>query len=801
MKATEFLQTQILDEVSMRPSVLRQEAAKTGALAGIEFEMIVPGAATDDDDEQEPDYNRDERITDFDSIEDFFNDGDINSSRAVKEFIDGLKEGYFEWAMEHRDEQWSDEGREFFDEYVDDWFDENKARKEAEEEVKNEYGDKIDELTSEDLDSLIEGLVEEKKQEWLDEEWDDRGRYYDRAKEAWEEGADWPEEHIYLKGESYRYMSDLPYNDYNVYWPYFTSSSGGDVSIDEVANDFANAIGKPVNASYSYHGARREAGTYVVEPDSSLEADEDRDGGLEFVSPPMPVDEMLSDFQKVIQWAKAKGCYTNQSTGLHMNVSVPNFSRENCDYVKLALLLGDRYILEQFGRVANTYTKSSLNKIIDSIKHNPERAQELFQQIKTNLHHSASKIIHSGITDKYTSINAHQGYIEFRSPGGDWLNDNWAKLESTLLRFVVALDAACDPQKYRQDYLKKLYRLLQPYQPQQPSSGLMDPVAVFAKFSAGQLSKDELQQFIKQLQLERQVQKQPPGTKYWWRVTVVNDPWYSVEVVASNKEEAMERAKTEYPKWSVQNLSAVPLRPYTSSEQNVNEEEVEEAEQGTPEAFKIITTLKNAGYNQIGSGQDATVWIKDAGRVLKIIMPSSGDITQAAFTFKKFYEFCVKHQYLSCLPKFIPIQGQAYAEFTLGDKRYMQISMEQLNKIPRNTMDEGVVWFFSEYVSDGLSWLEVKKRLESHEIWRVYNGNLRYAVNLANEWTRMTVHGENPKKYAEYELLYEVMKLLYKTGKINKMYWDLHTENAMLRDDGTIVIIDPWFERYSGSMG
>jgi hypothetical protein len=35
--------------------------------------------------------------------------------------------------------------------------------------------------------------------------------------------------------------------------------------------------------------------------------------------------------------------------------------------------------------------------------------------------------------------------------------------------------------------------------------------------------------------------------------------------------------------------------------------------------------------------------------------------------------------------------------------------------------------------------------------------------------------------------------MLYHTGSINKIGWDLHTENVMQRKDGTLVIIDPWF--------
>jgi len=220
---------------------------------------------------------------------------------------------------------------------------------------------------------------------------------------------------------------------------------------------------------------------------------------------------------------------------------------------------------------------------------------------------------------------------------------------------------------------------------------------------------------------------------------------------------------------------------------------VEEAEEGTPESKEIVKTLKNAGYKQLGSGADATVWMKDAGQVLKIVMPESKDITQAAFTFKKFFEFCMQHQDLACLPKFIPIQGQAYSEFSLGGKNYMQISMEQLYPFKNGSFEQGIVWFFSDYVSNNIKWEKVDEELKWPSTWYSFNG--KTANRYTDVWESL-----NPNKKAEYQLLYVVMQLLYRTGKINKMFWDLHTENAMQRQDGTIVIIDPWFERYSGTI-
>jgi hypothetical protein len=237
-----------------------------------------------------------------------------------------------------------------------------------------------------------------------------------------------------------------------------------------------------------------------VEPDSSIDVDDNDDQGLEFVSPPLPIEELLNDLNKVKAWADRTGCYTNDSTGLHINVSVPGWTggTDQLDYVKLALLLGDEFVLDSFGRSGNTYAKSAMSKIRDAVRKSPDRAQELMDRMKSGMDQLASKVVHSRSTEKYTSINVKNGYIEFRSPGGDWLNDNFAEIDNTLRRFTVALSAAVDPEAYRQEYLKKLYKLLD-------VSGEKDPLSYFAKYAAGELPRAALKSFVRQAQAERKV--------------------------------------------------------------------------------------------------------------------------------------------------------------------------------------------------------------------------------------------------------------------------------------------------------
>jgi hypothetical protein len=534
----------------------------------------------------------------------------------VDELVDELTEGYHEWADEKRSEEWDSEGKKYLREYIESEgeFDEDAALDEAydqlgltdeQKEEANKAGSTItkrsDAEDNEDWKHWKEAtdMVDEKRDQFVEEEWDEQGRLYDNAREKWMDESDWPDESEWLSSEGLYTMQDIESN-YNITWPHwFYPDNGGELSVDDVGDEFSRMIGKPVNTSERYHGARREAGHYVVEPDGSLEPDDYSSAGLEFVSPPMPIDEMITDFNKVVAWANKTGCYTNDSTGLHINVSVPDFSREKLDYVKLALLLGDEYILKEFDREGNTFCKSALKQVKDNIRENPANAKKLLDGMKEGLSDIASKLVHSGSTHKYTSINTKDGYIEFRSPGGDWLDADIPKIENTLLRFVVALDAAVDPQKYRKEYLKKLYKLLA------PSKDNTDTIQYFAKYAAGELPKAALRSFVQQAQLERKVKAdREVGKKYWYRVDKEGRgrSGASIEVVATSKEEALEKAASE---WNV------PLNLTTAAVYPVRKYEEPENDKPRYEIFNLNTNNSVEDAEGITNDREALIRLDD----------------------------------------------------------------------------------------------------------------------------------------------------------------------------------------------
>jgi hypothetical protein len=278
-------------------------------------------------------------------------------------------------------------------------------------------------------------------------------------------------------------------------------------------------------------------------------------------------------------------------------------------------------------------------------------------RMKQDLDTAASKIIHAGATSKYTSINTKDGYIEFRSPGGDWLNANMDQLETTLLRFVVGMDIALDENKHKQEYVKKFYKMIA------PSDDSTNTLQYFAKYSAGELPKSALASFLRQAQLQRKV-KREKGGRYWWSVKYNNQ---RIEVVASTEDEAKSTAIKE---WGIENpevfdrMTATALRPYDN---NANNWEVYDANTGkTVGQFKSVDPN---GSNREAAGTEWRQWRFDNG-----ITPSSPDN-------------------LSFRPRF---DQNRYELFNLDRNRRLD------EPVPVNvTSDEQALTFLDDYINHG----------------------------------------------------------------------------------------------------
>ena len=572
-----------LDEVRMAASNLQQFANSPeaeGIQAGFEAELIFRDTQRDEDSgEMEPDYDMDERCTSLSQIVEFFDNDEYGyglSRRERNELEEKLDEAYYEWHDEQMYDSWRDERDELIRDYFLDqqsWHDRLQAMlvdgmelsdEEAEEIIKlgesRKNGEiKGSELSDEQLDMLDKYKeAAEGADEILTEEVESclaaEDSNYDEVLQNFRDDFVMDDDSSFFSDQGWRWMSDIA-DSFNLSWPYFTGSDvyGGTRDWDSIGDSLNAAIDMPVKVSSGYHSATRKPGLWIVEPDSSLDPDEPEDCGLEIVSPPMPLKQALEKLEQVTDWANGDGnAYTNQSTGLHMGVSIP-YKEGRVDYLKLILFLGDEYVLQQFGRESNTYTKAAM-KDIRSRAGSERNVAAVMELLRNNLLELAEReLVKSTGEGKYTSAHKQGKYIEFRSAGGDWLAEGDAepgKLENTMMRYAYAMYLAGRPDLERKEYAKKLYKLINPQGD--------DALNLFTQFATGEIDKEQL----KKQWAEKTLSKEVPEKKSNWKLynNATGQPVTGQEYNNFDYEEAHERAKKSVsPGSSVQDFD----RAYT----------------------------------------------------------------------------------------------------------------------------------------------------------------------------------------------------------------------------------------------
>jgi len=559
------LESEQLDEVSMRPSSLKQfansEEAK-GIQAGFEAELIFRDTTSDENDgeDMEPDYDMDERCRSISQVVEFFQDDEYGyglTERQASRLQDSLDEQYMEWSDEQMYDAWRDERDELIkdawlreksmDERIHaalvDGLDLTDAQADAVVKLHDDRASgkiKGSEMSDEQLEmasqyseavSIAEDILQEDVEQTIEKE----DGFYDEVLDDFRSNFYVDDDSGFFDDVGLRWMSDVA-NSYDLGWPYLTGGGGNDGSRswEEIGDSLQQAVDMPVKVSSGYHSATRKPGLWIVEPDSSLEPDDREDYGLEIVSPPMPLEQALEKLKQVADWANREGdAYTNSSTGLHMGVSVP-YKGGDVDYLKLILFLGDEYVLKSFGRQANTYTKSAMSKFKENIKGGRTDPMSVIKLMQHGLLELAQREVQKGVGEgKYTSAHKQNKYIEFRSAGGDWLagtnpmlgeaDDGFVagsmdKLQNTMMRYAYAMYLASRPDLERREYAKKLYKLIAPEGDSQ--------LALFSQYAAGELTAEQL----KKQWAEKTIGKEKKMNQRWklFQFDKVADQWLPV---------------------------------------------------------------------------------------------------------------------------------------------------------------------------------------------------------------------------------------------------------------------------------
>lgn len=454
-----------LTELNMSPTNLRALAAKTQATVGIEYEMILKGY-------RETDNGADQKVRSFSDIEDFF--GQINSGSSMNRVIDRLETQIEIWVGDQAQNNFeSVQGERWFVK----WLREN---------VRDSY---IQGALGLESDQPIDYEQFAEHCRTVDTYWFNQA-FDEYVQEQMVSNSKFSQEN-FLKERGLTTMSAV----YDEFQSDLEMPSGlTQATYEEVALAVERVLGKKAKGSDTYHGVARDRYHYIVEPDSSITPEsETYDLPVEIVSPPQSVTAALADYRKLKSWALMNNHYTNQSTGLHINVSLPLYDAD-VDWTKLVLLSGDEYVLQQFGRLNNQYASNALDLIrrrleINKDRTTPEIKDAVLNLVASKMDQLAEMIASRLMRLSHLSVVVKANHIEFRSPGGDWLKYEPEVIENTVYRYVVALDAAMSPDKYREDYLKKMYQLVKGGKQSELTMGLF-------KYHRGFMTKEEFQKML-----------------------------------------------------------------------------------------------------------------------------------------------------------------------------------------------------------------------------------------------------------------------------------------------------------------
>ena len=453
----------------MAPGSLKKFAsgsAVEGMMMGFEAELIVPDMHGEEI-EPEPDYSHDQKTDSIEDIVEFFENNSSMSRRTAQQLEERLYGDWDEYRRELIRDLMNDEGEDLI-------------RKLAQEQ----------DYTDEEVEDMIAG----EGRDYQGFQSDAQDQISERVENSitWSEFADWADVEM---------MSDVA-NKFDIEWPYYTDPASGKWSgVSGFKKGLEKTVGAEVVFSPNYHGAPRHTDTWQLETDDTVNDDpENGIEGMEVISPPMPIEAGIQALLQVLAYARRQGCKTDSSTGLHINISLASQTLADLDYVKLILFMGDQHVLERFDRQASEYCVSAFKMLGDHMKANPKfRAEGAMATMRKGLLDLATRELANMQPGKYVSAHLKRNYVEFRSPGGDYLE---ARNESTIIetvwRFVKAMAIASNPRSRRKEYAHKLYKFVRPTDPGQAAG-----MSAFSRYLSGEITAPQAQEILQTQRDER----------------------------------------------------------------------------------------------------------------------------------------------------------------------------------------------------------------------------------------------------------------------------------------------------------
>lgn len=222
---------------------------------------------------------------------------------------------------------------------------------------------------------------------------------------------------------------------------------------DEILYEVRSMLESEIGLNVDVTGLSPKMGDdeWSLTTDASVPVDE---GGVELISPPLPMPEFIGKMEEVFDFIDDHG-FTDGRTGFHVHMSIKGIDLDkSLDVVKLFLFHDEEYTYNFFKERKGSHMAMSVKQKLQRPDFSFEDLEKIMKVDKLQKNLSTSKFY--GINLSYIEKN----HIEYRYMGGTGYEQKFDKIQSTLANYAFNLKLACDPQFKRQEYVKKLSKMI-----------------------------------------------------------------------------------------------------------------------------------------------------------------------------------------------------------------------------------------------------------------------------------------------------------------------------------------------------
>jgi len=236
----------------------------------------------------------------------------------------------------------------------------------------------------------------------------------------------------------------------------------------------ANSLVKDIKAGDYYQGSvEADQNYWRIEDDPSIESSTGVPS--EIISPiyESPAT-MLGEIHSLLAFFKKNDVETNNTTSLHVTMS---WHRDTVisDKLKMGLLLGDRYLLQQFGDEDPIKVKK-VERALYALSKNVNNPHALYA-LEKELEDVAESGKFSTVNFRGDENDLDNQLIEFRVVSGDDYHLNLKKITNLVTKYSAIMTAGHDNTKFNQEYVTAVDNAIHNVQKAEP---ILEPPAEVA---------------------------------------------------------------------------------------------------------------------------------------------------------------------------------------------------------------------------------------------------------------------------------------------------------------------------------